>query len=61
MDRARGQFTRARARSSQAGYTHPIEMTIFPASLHSQLADCGRLFLRNYQVGINIGVYDFDW
>ncbi|MFZ6843058.1 dihydroneopterin aldolase [Undibacterium sp. RuTC16W] len=27
---------------------------------YSQLADCRRLFLRNYEVMINIGVHDFE-
>jgi len=27
---------------------------------HPQLADCRRLFLRNYQVNINIGVHEFE-
>ena len=27
---------------------------------HPRLADCRRLFLRNYEVLINIGVYDFE-
>ena len=30
------------------------------ALLHPQLADCRRLFLRNYEVNINIGVHDFE-
>ena len=28
--------------------------------LHPDLADCRRLFLRNYVVNINIGVHDFE-
>lgn len=28
--------------------------------LHPELADCRRLFLRNYVVNINIGVHDFE-
>ncbi|MBP0592909.1 dihydroneopterin aldolase [Paraburkholderia sp. LEh10] len=28
--------------------------------LHPRLADCRRLFLRNYEVHINIGVHDFE-
>lgn len=28
--------------------------------LHPQLHDCRRLFLRNYEVWINIGVHDFE-
>ena len=28
--------------------------------LHPQLADCRRLFLRDYEVWINIGVHDFE-
>lgn len=28
--------------------------------LHPQLQDCRRLFLRNYEVWINIGVHDFE-
>ena len=28
--------------------------------LHPRLADCRRLFLRNYEVNINIGVHDFE-
>ena len=32
-----------------------------PTSLsHPQLVDCRRLFLRNYEVLINIGVHDFE-
>src|SRR3954447_14294619 len=27
---------------------------------HSDLRDCRRLFLRNYEVWINIGVHDFE-
>jgi dihydroneopterin aldolase len=27
---------------------------------HSKLSDCRRLFLRNYEVMINIGVHDFE-
>ena len=27
---------------------------------HPQLMDCRRLFLRNYEVWINIGVHDFE-
>jgi 7,8-dihydroneopterin aldolase/epimerase/oxygenase len=27
---------------------------------HSRLTDCRRLFLRNYEVRINIGVHDFE-
>ena len=27
---------------------------------HPQLRDCRRLFLRNYEVNINIGVHDFE-
>src|SRR5512134_3764707 len=27
---------------------------------HPHLADCRRLFLRNYEVWINIGVHDFE-
>jgi dihydroneopterin aldolase len=27
---------------------------------HPQLRDCRRLFLRNYEVSINIGVHDFE-
>ena len=30
------------------------------ALLHPKLADCRRLFLRNYEVMINIGVHDFE-
>lgn len=30
------------------------------ALLHPRLADCRRLFLRNYEVFINIGVHDFE-
>jgi dihydroneopterin aldolase len=30
------------------------------ALLHPSLADCRRLFLRNYEVMINIGVHDFE-
>ena len=28
--------------------------------LHPRLADCRRLFLRDYEVWINIGVHDFE-
>jgi dihydroneopterin aldolase len=31
-----------------------------PALLHPALADCRRLFLRNYEIRINIGVHDFE-
>ncbi|CAB3760796.1 dihydroneopterin aldolase [Paraburkholderia humisilvae] len=31
-----------------------------PAPFHPSLADCRRLFLRNYEVFINIGVHDFE-
>ena len=27
---------------------------------HPQLADCRRLFLRNYEISINIGVHEFE-
>jgi dihydroneopterin aldolase len=27
---------------------------------HPKLADCRRLFLRNYEININIGVHDFE-
>ena len=27
---------------------------------HTDLRDCRRLFLRNYEVWINIGVHDFE-
>ncbi len=30
------------------------------ALYHPQLSDCRRLFLRNYEVLINIGVYEFE-
>ncbi|MGZ3184664.1 MAG: dihydroneopterin aldolase [Telluria sp.] len=30
------------------------------ALIHPTLADCRRLFLRNYEVMINIGVHDFE-
>ncbi len=30
------------------------------ALLHPQLSDCRRLFLRNYEVRINIGVHEFE-
>jgi dihydroneopterin aldolase len=30
------------------------------ALLHPKLADCRRLFLRNYEVLVNIGVHDFE-
>jgi dihydroneopterin aldolase len=30
------------------------------ALIHPKLADCRRLFLRNYEVMINIGVHDFE-
>ena len=30
------------------------------ALVHPQLSDCRRLFLRNYEVLINIGVYEFE-
>lgn len=28
--------------------------------MHPSLTDCRRLFLRNYEVMINIGVYEFE-
>ena len=31
-----------------------------PALLHPALTDCRRLFLRNYEIRINIGVHDFE-
>ena len=31
-----------------------------PALLHPALADCRRLFLKNYEIWINIGVHDFE-
>ncbi|WP_153099159.1 dihydroneopterin aldolase [Paraburkholderia hayleyella] len=33
---------------------------MFAALPYPQLADCRRLFLRNYEVHINIGVHDFE-
>ncbi len=33
---------------------------MFAALSHPRLADCRRLFLRNYEVRINIGVHDFE-
>src|ERR1700751_5479208 len=33
---------------------------MFAALSHPSLADCRRLFLRNYEVFINIGVHDFE-
>jgi len=33
---------------------------MFTALSHPQLADCRRLFLRNYEVYVNIGVHDFE-
>jgi dihydroneopterin aldolase len=33
---------------------------MFTALLDPRLADCRRLFLRNYEVWINIGVHDFE-
>jgi dihydroneopterin aldolase len=30
------------------------------ALFHPSLADCRRLFLRNYEININIGVHDFE-
>ena len=33
---------------------------MFSALLHPRLADCRRLFLRNYEVHINIGAYEFE-
>ncbi|RKP49369.1 dihydroneopterin aldolase [Trinickia fusca] len=30
------------------------------ALLHPRLADCRRLFLRNYEVYVNIGVHDYE-
>ncbi|HTH60122.1 MAG TPA: dihydroneopterin aldolase [Paraburkholderia sp.] len=32
----------------------------FATLAHPRLADCRRLFLRNYEVHINIGVHDFE-
>ncbi|MGF6769841.1 dihydroneopterin aldolase [Paraburkholderia sp. GAS199] len=33
---------------------------MFAALSHPRLTDCRRLFLRNYEVHINIGVHDFE-
>ncbi|KMQ80736.1 Dihydroneopterin aldolase [Candidatus Burkholderia pumila] len=33
---------------------------MFAALSHPRLADCRRLFLRNYEVRINLGVHDFE-
>ena len=33
---------------------------MFAALSHPRLADCRRLFLRSYEVHINIGVHDFE-
>ena len=33
---------------------------MFSALSHPKLADCRRLFLRNYEVMINIGVHEFE-
>lgn len=33
---------------------------MLPALFHPALSDCRRLFLRNYEVMINIGVHDFE-
>jgi len=35
-------------------------MNMVCALLHPRLADCRRLFLRNYEVFINIGVHEFE-
>ena len=35
-------------------------MTMHSALSHPSLRDCRRLFLRNYEVRINIGVHDFE-
>jgi dihydroneopterin aldolase len=37
-----------------------IGMNMVCALLHPGLADCRRLFLRNYEVFINIGVHEFE-
>jgi 7,8-dihydroneopterin aldolase/epimerase/oxygenase len=37
-----------------------IGMNMVCALLHPRLADCRRLFLRNYEVFINIGVHEFE-
>lgn len=34
--------------------------TMTPSLSHTSLADCRRLFLRNYEVQINIGVHEFE-
>jgi dihydroneopterin aldolase len=35
-------------------------MTMLSALFHPSLQDCRRLFLRNYEVQINIGVHEFE-
>jgi dihydroneopterin aldolase len=37
-----------------------LDLTMLSALSHPQLAECRRLFLRNYEVNINIGVHDFE-
>ena len=41
---------------------HPIltENTMLSALIHPDLSDCRRLFLRDYEVQINIGVYESE-
>ncbi|AKJ69479.1 MULTISPECIES: dihydroneopterin aldolase [Pandoraea] len=33
---------------------------MYSALFHSRLADCRRMFLRDYEVNINIGVHEFE-
>ena len=33
---------------------------MLPTLSYPELSDCRRLFLRNYEVQINIGVHDFE-
>jgi 7,8-dihydroneopterin aldolase/epimerase/oxygenase len=37
-----------------------LDETMLAALSHPRLTDCRRLFLRNYEVRINIGVHDFE-
>ena len=39
---------------------HFFEIVILPTLSYPELSDCRRLFLRNYEVQINIGVHDFE-
>jgi dihydroneopterin aldolase len=38
----------------------PFEKSMLPTLSYPELSDCRRLFLRNYEVQINIGVHEFE-